>query len=547
MTLIQIKGKYAWLKHLDFMVIDLLSMLLAFALMYRFKFGNFSFTRSDTWMRFILIVSLLNLIISLFVNPYSGIFRRSYYKEIKKTLLLTFYNLVLSIVIFYLFKVGDTYSRELTVGMYGAFFCISLLFKYIWKKLLVSGKIVIYSTKMIPLFIIGRQGKIKKVIRNVCAGDFQLYDVKGVHLIKKNQDAQRNQQQKQDKHSMVVAADENSRIEAATVDNDASNNKGTGGSYGSDSANDAYNKKRKIRLSSIIDTDNSKDDTLIDIVDNDYVDYILGNNIMEVLIAVDPASIPSEIYERLISNGIGVNMVIENMVGFQTEDQFVQNIGIYKTMSFSHFSFTPGQMMYMVFKRFIDIVCSFIGILFLIPIAIFIKLAYVVGKDFAPIFYRHERVGMNGKLIKIWKFRSMVPNADKMLAELLKTNREYKRQWDKNQKIDDDPRITKIGRVLRSTSIDELPQLINVFMGDMSLVGPRPLVFNELESHNGLKLYQKVRPGITGWWGCNGRSNIDYRERLELEYYYIKNCSLYLDLLCVLRTIFAVMKKDGAR
>ena len=101
--------------------------------------------------------------------------------------------------------------------------------------------------------------------------------------------------------------------------------------------------------------------------------------------------------------------------------------------------------------------------------------------------------------------------------------------------------------MLRSTSIDELPQLLNVFMGDMSLVGPRPLVVNELESHNGLKLYQKVRPGITGWWGCNGRSNIDYGERLELEYYYIKNCSLYLDLFCILKTIFAVMKKDGAR
>ena len=81
----------------------------------------------------------------------------------------------------------------------------------------------------------------------------------------------------------------------------------------------------------------------------------------------------------------------------------------------------------------------------------------------------------------------------------------------------------------------------------MSLVGPRPLVVGELEAHNGLKLYQKVKPGITGWWGCNGRSNIDYRERLELEYYYVKNCSLYLDLLCILRTVWAVLKKDGAQ
>ena len=84
-------------------------------------------------------------------------------------------------------------------------------------------------------------------------------------------------------------------------------------------------------------------------------------------------------------------------------------------------------------------------------------------------------------------------------------------------------------------------------MGDMSLVGPRPLVEGELEAHNGLKIYQKVKPGITGWWGCNGRSNIDYRERLELEYYYVRNCSFYLDLLCLFRTVLAVIKNDGAQ
>ena len=89
--------------------------------------------------------------------------------------------------------------------------------------------------------------------------------------------------------------------------------------------------------------------------------------------------------------------------------------------------------------------------------------------------------------------------------------------------------------------------MINVFLGDMSLVGPRPLVEGELESHNGLRLYQRVKPGITGWWGCNGRSNIDYRERLELEYYYVKHCGLHLDLLVILRTLLAVLKKDGAQ
>ena len=140
----------------------------------------------------------------------------------------------------------------------------------------------------------------------------------------------------------------------------------------------------------------------------------------------------------------------------------------------------------------------------------------------------------------------MVPDAEARLKELLK-DENYRKEWEANQKFANDPRITKIGRILRKTSLDEFPQLINVLIGNMSLVGPRPLVEGELEAHSGLKLYQRVKPGITGWWGCNGRSNIDYRERLELEYYYVKHCSLYLDLLCIFRTMLAVVKKDGAQ
>ena len=139
----------------------------------------------------------------------------------------------------------------------------------------------------------------------------------------------------------------------------------------------------------------------------------------------------------------------------------------------------------------------------------------------------------------------MVSNADEVLKKMLE-NPKYKAEWDESQKFNNDPRITKVGRILRKTSIDEFPQFINVLKGDMSLVGPRPLVAGELEKFGGLKLYNKVKPGITGWWGCNGRSNIDYRERLELEYYYVRNCSIYLDLLCIFRTILAVIKKDGA-
>ena len=202
---------------------------------------------------------------------------------------------------------------------------------------------------------------------------------------------------------------------------------------------------------------------------------------------------------------------------------------------------------YFAVKRLFDIVCSLIGCILLLPITIVVKISYLLSKDTKTIFYKQKRIGKNGKTIYIYKFRSMVYNADVILKELLK-QKKYKRQWDLNQKLENDPRITKIGHILRKTSLDEMPQFINVLKGDMSLIGPRPLVEGELDAHNGNHdIYESVRPGITGWWAANGRSNITYEERLNLEYYYCKNCSVLLDIKCIFKTISAVIFKIGAK
>ena len=203
--------------------------------------------------------------------------------------------------------------------------------------------------------------------------------------------------------------------------------------------------------------------------------------------------------------------------------------------------------LYIGIKRIFDILFSLIGVILMIPIAIIVKIAYMCTGDFKSIFYRQKRIGKDGKEIGIYKFRSMVPNADKILIELLKEP-SYKAEWDKNQKLEHDPRITKVGNILRKTSLDELPQFINVLNNDMSLIGPRPLVKGELDAHNGNhSIYESVKPGITGWWACNGRSSTTYEERLALEYYYVKNRSLNLDIKCIFYTIKAVIKKDGAK
>lgn len=205
------------------------------------------------------------------------------------------------------------------------------------------------------------------------------------------------------------------------------------------------------------------------------------------------------------------------------------------------------KYLYFGVKRLFDILIALIGCLFLLPVIIIVKISYLLHKDFDSIFFRQKRIGKNGKEFNLYKFRSMVPNADEVLKELLKDPK-YKEEWDLNQKFEDDPRITSMGNILRKTSLDELPQFINILIGDMSLIGPRPLVPGELDSHNGNhELYESVRPGISGWWAANGRSATTYERRLELEYYYVQHCGLILDIRCVFRTIKAVIFKTGAK
>ena len=196
-------------------------------------------------------------------------------------------------------------------------------------------------------------------------------------------------------------------------------------------------------------------------------------------------------------------------------------------------------------KRTMDIAGRQVGMVILAVATIFVAPIIKLTSP-GPVFFGQTRVGKNGRKFTFYKFRSMVPNADEVLQELLKDPK-YAKEWTENQKFEDDPRITKVGKLLRRTSLDEVPQFLNVLKGDMSIIGPRPLVVGELEEHGGLQLYNHVKPGITGWWGCNGRSNTTYEERLELEYYYVKNCSLYLDVLCVIKTIVVILKRDGAK
>lgn len=205
------------------------------------------------------------------------------------------------------------------------------------------------------------------------------------------------------------------------------------------------------------------------------------------------------------------------------------------------------ELGYNIIKRLFDVLVGMIGMIFVIIVAIIYKIIAIITGDFKPIFYCQNRIGKNGKEFKLYKFRTMIYNADEVLKELLKKSK-YKKEWNKYQKLSNDPRITKIGHILRKTSLDELPQFINVLKGNMSLIGPRPLLKGELDAHKGKHdIYESVKPGISGWWASHGRSKTTYKERLELEYFYVKNKSLLLDLKCIFCTIKAVIWKSGAK
>ncbi len=204
------------------------------------------------------------------------------------------------------------------------------------------------------------------------------------------------------------------------------------------------------------------------------------------------------------------------------------------------------RTMYFSIKRLFDIFCSLIGCIFLLPLAIVIKLCNILTGDFHPIIFTQNRIGKNGEEFKFYKFRSMVPNADEVLEEMLK-DKKIKEEYKKNMKLTNDPRITKIGAFLRKTSIDELPQLINVLKGDMSMIGNRPYLPREKED---MKEYYndiiKSKPGITGYWQVSGRSNISFKERCKLESFYSNNNSFKLDTKIFFKTFYVVLFKKGA-
>ena len=197
-------------------------------------------------------------------------------------------------------------------------------------------------------------------------------------------------------------------------------------------------------------------------------------------------------------------------------------------------------------KRVFDIGSALILLAVFSPIMLFVTCMIWISDRQKVIFF-HERIGKNGKPFKCLKFRTMCVNADEKLRRLLQDDPAARREWDATQKLEKDPRITKLGNFLRKTSLDELPQLWNILRGDMSMVGPRPIVDDETRHYGAfIAAYKSVRPGLTGAWQVGGRSDTTYNERVALDVDYIKNSSLFLDTKIVFKTVSTVLLGKGA-
>ncbi|MCA3389462.1 MAG: sugar transferase [Roseomonas sp.] len=204
------------------------------------------------------------------------------------------------------------------------------------------------------------------------------------------------------------------------------------------------------------------------------------------------------------------------------------------------------KSLFPIAKRALDIIGAGLGLVLLSPFLLVVAL--LVRADGGPAFFAHQRVGRGGKLFGCLKFRSMVIDSQARLEALLASNPAARAEWEATRKLKNDPRITRIGRFLRSTSLDELPQLINVLRGEMSLVGPRPVQEAEIDRYYGASAahYMAVRPGITGLWQVSGRSETSYESRVALDVAYVSRPSMIADLAILLRTPVAVLSRRGA-
>lgn len=294
-------------------------------------------------------------------------------------------------------------------------------------------------------------------------------------------------------------------------------------------------------------------DNTLDKIDNIPVVYSSPSDLTKILnkhvqliIAVESenSSLRNDWLRYLMLHGYRFVSVIPTLRGMPVDSTDMSFIFSHEVMIFrvqQNLEKISSRML----KRSFDILFSMLIIIAVSPLFLFI--CWKVKKDGGPAIYGHERIGKNGTKFKCLKFRSMAVNSKELLEKLLEKDPQAREEWEETFKLKNDPRITSIGHLLRRTSMDELPQLFNVLKGEMSLVGPRPIIYEELERYEEqVDYYLMSKPGMTGLWQVSGRSDVDYETRVYFDAWYVKNWSMWNDIAILLKTVAVVLKRDGA-
>jgi len=271
------------------------------------------------------------------------------------------------------------------------------------------------------------------------------------------------------------------------------------------------------------------------------------NTIEKVFIAI-----PSLDSDALMELYVKLHKIFKEVVIIpQIKAMALMNSEIHHLLNYDLFLVNVRNNLNYKLNIFIKSLIDYIVVLLLLPIFLFVLIIIALLikiESKGPVFYTHQRYALNGKRVLIYKFRSMFKDADSRLQNLLAQDEAIKAEWQNSFKLKNDPRVTRIGKLLRSTSLDELPQLINVLKGEMSFIGPRPVIAEELDKYYSkyTDYFTNVKPGITGLWQVSGRSDTDYEYRVRSDLWYILNWSIWLDMVIFIKTIFVVVKRKGA-
>lgn len=275
-------------------------------------------------------------------------------------------------------------------------------------------------------------------------------------------------------------------------------------------------------------------DNLVDIVHQYQID--------EVLVSDMHRSQLLSILNDLRSSDITVKSVVKSnsLVTYQSRIEDFDGILLLTSVS-------PRKVYADLIKRCIDVCAGICGIILLLPIAVYVKIRYLLARDHDSIFFVQERIGRYGNNFKLFKFRTMIPNAEQELERLMEIDENIREEYSENKKLVNDPRVTPCGELLRKKSLDEFPQFINVLLGNMSLIGPRPYLPREkVDMGDYYKTIISSKPGITGMWQTHGRNDVGFKKRCQMDEFYIKNWSIWLDLTILFKTMRTVRKGDGA-